>query len=108
MALVPAPQSRESLIVRVLRVLLAKPQLHGSIKWDKYRRCQTAVCAVCGRHIGVTTRGNLSRHGPLDQAPCPGTGGATTYPVITDKNAGAAYAAAEQALAGHRRNPRKR
>jgi hypothetical protein len=95
MALVPAP--RPSAVARVLRVLLARPVLHESVKWDTVGRCQKAICAYCNREIGVSTTGRMARHGPLSGRPCRGTDGRTTTPFRSPGPA------ATRALAGRRR-----
>lgn len=100
MALVPVPKA--SVVARVLRVLLVRPPLHTSVKWDTVGRCQKAVCASCGREIGVSVKDRMARHGPLDGRACPGTGGHTTEPYRSPG------AAARRALAGRPRSRRKR
>lgn len=102
----------QSPVVRILKALLGfGGGRHESIKWDTLGRCSAALCRDCGREIGVTgptgREGVLTRHGPIDR-PCGGTGGRTTFPVIGPRNANAAYAAKNAAIAGRRRPRRKR
>lgn len=100
MSLVPVP--RTSMVARILRVLQVGPPKHRSIKWDTEGRCQKAICSVCGREIGVSTKDRMSRHGPLSGRPCRGTDGGTTRPYRSPGPE------AERALAGRRRTRGKR
>jgi hypothetical protein len=91
----------------VLRDMLA-PARHVSVSWDRHRKCREACCSRCPTIVGVNEADRLNQHGPHG-SPCPGSGGATTYPLLTIPNCRRALRDAHRAMtAMHRRTTKRR
>lgn len=80
---------------------------HVSVAWDRHRKCREACCSRCPTIVGVNEAGRLNPHGP-HAAPCPGSGGETTVPLLTLTNCRRALRAAHRAMTDMPRRTTKR